>query len=130
MSDEQKLPGRLYISPEVMEKILGAQGQKPPPEGHVPSGPLKKPEPIMTLADLRRPEPECQLPEPVRTPENEYPKPTCPHCGLVFMLVTDSKGTYWVSKADHEVMIRQQEQKRSPERRHEEFSEEQWHPYA
>ena len=114
---------RLHISKETLDLILGMQGEKKkkkPIEG--------KPEPIMTMADLRRPEPECQLPEPVRTEENPYPNETCPHCGLVFMLMTDAKGTYWVSKEDHELMIRQTTKHQEPERK--EYVERKEYPHA
>ena len=36
--------------------------------------------------------------------------PTCPHCGIVYMLVDGRNGTEWVSKTDHAEMIRQMDE--------------------
>jgi len=125
------------LGPEPLSELLKRHAPRKPPmfdelkKKNEPEPGTQKPVKKMTYDDLRRPEPECQLPEPVRTEENPYPYPTCPHCNLVFMLVDRDKGTCeWVVKADHELLIAQMPRVREEYNEEREWPTGERYPYA
>jgi hypothetical protein len=65
-----------------------------------------------SIRDLRRPDPECQMPEPIRPPDSGKVLFTCPHCQITFILVQQRGDNgweeVWVNAQEHAAMIKAQ----------------------
>ena len=81
-----------------------------------------------TIRDLRRPEPECPMPEPIRPPDSVGVYFTCPHCGVTFMLVQQigddgvNWDEIWVNSHDHAAMVKEQFKRAEEPARYERYT--------